>query len=260
MFNLYDTPAALIAVAFFLLMFAAVELGHILGRRVDPAVWDKSNGAYSTLTGAVLGLLGLLLAFSFNMADTRYNARKAVLLKEANAIGTAYLRTSFLEAPVEARMKDVIRQYVDALVGHQTVGMTQSQEAKLLARALSLQDQMWTLAASAEAYREPKGISLSLLSSAINDVIDVRSERKAARENRVPDEVLWLLFVIAMLSGTLGGFAFGATRHRNLTVTISFIVLVTMVVFTILDLDRPRRGVIQVDQSPMLELQASLRK
>jgi len=90
-------------------------------------------------------------------------------------------------------------------------------------------------------------------------VIDVSGERKAARENRVPDAVLWLLFVVAILSGALGGFDFGATRHRHLLVTVVFAVLVTMVIFTILDLDRPRRGVIQVDQMPMLDLQTSLR-
>jgi hypothetical protein len=253
--NLYDTPAPLIAGAFFVLMLVAVEFGHRLGRRLDAGVWDKSNGAYSTLTGAVLGLLGLLLAFSFSMADARYSARKAIVLKEANAIGTAYLRTSFLEASNETRMKALMREYVDARLDYQDP----QKEVQALAHAQRLQEQMWALVASGEAYREPKAVSLSLLASSLNDVIDVSGERKAARDNRVPDAVLWLLFVVAVLSGTLGGFAFGATRHRNLTVTIAFTVLVTMVVFTILDLDRPRRGVIQVDQTPMLDLQASLR-
>ncbi len=76
----------------------------------------------------------------------------------------------------------------------------------------------------------------------------------------MPDAVLWLLFSVAILSGALGGFAFGATRHRNLLVMLTFSVLVSMVIFTILDLDRPRRGVIQVDLAPMRELQESLSK
>lgn len=259
MFKLYDTPAALIAVAFLILMLVAVEVGHALGRRVDSAAWETSSGAYSTLTGAVLGLLGLLLAFSFGMADTRYNARKAIVLKEANAIGTAYLRTSFLRPPVEAQAKNVIRDYVDAVVTYNGSGADRASETQALQRALALQDRLWALSTPAEAYLEPQGVRLSLFSASINELIDVSSERKAARDNRVPDAVLLLLFVVGILSATMGGFAFGATRHRNLIVTLSFTVLVTMVVFTILDLDRPRRGLIQVDQAPMLELQASLR-
>ena len=259
MFTLYDTPAALIASVFFILMLVAVEVGQALGRRVDSAAWATSSGAYSTVTGAVLGLLGLLLAFSFGMADTRYNARKAVVLKEANVIGTAYLRTSFLRPPVEAQAKNLIRDYVDAVVAYNGSGTDRALESQSLQRALVLQNQMWALSNPADGYLEPQAIRLSLLSASINELIDVSSERKAARDNRVPDEVLLLLFVVGVLSATMGGFAFGATRHRNWIVTLSFTVLVTMVVFTILDLDRPRRGLIQVDQAPMLDLRASLR-
>ncbi len=253
--NLYDTPAELIAGAFLILLLMAVELGHALGRRVDVRDWEKSSGAYTTLAGAVLGLLGLLLAFSFGMADARYGARKAVVLKEANAIGTASLRASFLDASTEPRMKALMRQYVDARMADYAVRSDGQTE-----RTAALQQELWTLAAAGDAYREPKAAGLSLLTSALNDVIDVSSEQKAARDNRVPDAVLWLLFSVAVLSGALGGFAFGATRHRNMLVTLTFSVLVSLVIFTILDLDRPRRGVIQVDLTPMRELQESLGK
>lgn len=257
---LYDLPAALIAIGFFILLLVAVEVGRRLGRRIDPDAWERSSGAYATLTGAVLGLLGLLLAFSFSMADARYGARKALVLKEANAIGTAYLRASFLDASNEPRMRALMRQYVEVRVAYHAIVSDSQKEDQALAQAAALQQQMWDLGASADAYREPKAPAMSLLTTALNEVIDVSAERKAARDNRVPEAVLWLLFVVAMLSGALGGFAFGAARHRNLLVTIAFAMLVTMVIFTILDLDRPRRGVIQVDQSPMLDLQASLRR
>lgn len=258
--SLYDIPAELIAGAFLILLLMAVELGHALGRRVDVRDWEKSSGAYTTLAGAVLGLLGLLLAFSFGMADARYGARKAVVLKEANAIGTASLRASFLDAPTELRMKALMHQYVDARMADYTVRSDGQTEQQSQARTAALQQALWTLAAAGDAYREPKAAGLSLLTSALNDVIDVSSEQKAARDNRVPDAVLWLLFSVAVLSGALGGFAFGATRHRNMLVTLTFSVLVSLVIFTILDLDRPRRGVIQVDLAPMRELRESLGK
>ncbi len=258
--NLYDTPAELIAGAFLILLLVAAELGHALGRRVDASVWEKSSGAYTTMAGAVLGLLGLLLAFSFGMADARYGARKAVVLKEANAIGTAYLRASFLDASTEPHMKALMRQYVDARMADYVARYDRPTEQQSQVRIAALQQQLWTLAAAGEAYREPRTAGLSLLTSSLNDVIDVSSEYKAARDNRVPGAVLWLLFSVAILSGALGGFAFGATRHRNLLVTLTFSVLVSMVIFTILDLDRPRRGVIQVDLAPMRELQESLSK
>src|SRR5882724_12889817 len=137
--NLYDAPAALVAGVFLILLLAAVELGHAFGRRVDPGVWERSSGAYSTLAGAVLGLLGLLLAFSFGMADARYSARKALVLKEANAIGTAYLRTSFLDASAEPRMKALMRRYVDMRVEYHAAGSDRQKEEQAFARAAALQ-------------------------------------------------------------------------------------------------------------------------
>lgn len=218
---LYGIDAAVLAAVFFVLLVLAVEAGRAAGRRVEAAVWERVSGPFGTFAGTVLGLLGLLLAFSFSLASARYDARKAVLLKEVNAIGTASLRADFLEPAAQL--------------------------------------QMWKIAAAHDAYLEPKAIRLSMLASALNDMIDVSADRKEARQNRVPELVLWMLLVTAAVSGALGGYAFGAAGHRSLLATLGFAVMVSMVVFTVLDLDRPRRGLIRVDYSGMTELRQSMR-
>lgn len=205
----------------------------------------------------MLGLLGLLLAFSFGMASARYDSRKAVLLKEINAIGTAYLRADFLEPGAQKEMKTLMRQYVDLRVDYNAAGHAPAAESRAFADATALQ--LWKLAAASELYLEPKAVRLSMLASALNDMIDVSADRKEARQNRVPELVLWMLLVTAGLSGALGGYAFGAAGHRSLLATLGFAVMVSKVVFTIPDLDRPRRGLIQVDYAGMNELRQSMR-
>ena len=256
---LYEIDAAVLAVVFFVLLVLAVEAGRKAGRRVEALVWERVSGPFGTFAGTVLGLLGLLLAFSFGMASARYDSRKVVLLKEVNAIGTAWLRADFLEPAAQQQMKTLMRAYVDQRVAGDNARHDPAAEARAFEQAAALQLQMWKLAAANDAYLEPKAIRLSMLASALNDMIDVSADRKEARQNRVPELVLWMLLVTAALSGALGGYAFGAAGHRSLLATLGFAVMVSMVVFTILDLDRPRRGLIQVDYSGMTELRQSLR-
>lgn len=259
---LYEIDAALLAAAFFALLVLAVEAGRTAGRRVEAAVWDRVSGPFGTFAGTMLGLLGLLgllLAFSFGMASARYDSRKAALLKEINAIGTAYLRADFLEPGAQKEMKTLMRQYVELRVDYNAAGHAPAAESRAFADATALQLQMWKLAAASELYLEPKAVRLSMLASALNDMIDVSADREEARQNRVPELVLWMLLVTAGLSGALGGYAFGAAGHRSLLATLGFAVMVSKVVFTILDLDRPRRGLIQVDYAGMNELRQSMR-
>lgn len=256
---LYGIDAAVLAAVFFVLLVLAVEAGRAAGRRVEAAVWARVSGPFGTFAGTVLGLLGLLLAFSFSLASARYDARKAVLLKEVNAIGTAWLRADFLEPGAQQQVKTLMRAYVDQRVAYDNARHDPAAEARAFDHAAALQLQIWKLAAANDAYLEPKAIRLSMLASALNDVIDVSADRKEARQNRVPELVLWMLLVTAAVSGALGGYAFGAAGHRSLLATLGFSVMVSMVVFTILDLDRPRRGLIQVDYSGMTELRQSLR-
>jgi hypothetical protein len=254
---LYSIDAGLVALALLMAMLATVEAAFRYGRRRDPKEYERSSTVFSTLMGAALALLGLLLAFSFAMASARYDLRKSIILKEANAIGTAWLRTDLAAAEDQGKLKQLLRDYVDVRLQAYQNGLSSAKAAGTDARSNALQQQLWAIA-SAGLQRE-KTVNHSLLVQSFNDMIDVSSEQGDALANHVPESVLWLLMVSALLSAALSGYACGAIGHRNLLATTVFAVLVTLVIFVILDLDRPQRGLITLSKHPMQSLQASMR-
>ncbi len=259
MIDLYEIPSLVLCAVLIVALLGSIEIGQIIGRRTREADWDATSGAFLTLSSAAMALLGLLLAFSFSMSVTRHDARQTLTLKEANNIGTAYLRTDLLQPEAAQRTRLIFPSYVDERINYHLSSHDAQAVSASLAKAQVMQNQIWATITNADNYREPKAICLSLLVSSVNDMIDVSGEREFARQNRVPSAVIWLLFVVTLVSGALAGYAFGAKRQRNWLAFIGFAIMISIVVYTILDLDRPRRGLIQVDQAPMLALKAGLR-
>ncbi len=256
---LYAMSAWQVALALFLLLVLTTESAYQLGRRRSRTMPARSTTASSMVPGAVLGLLGLLLAFSFSMAVTRYDLRKQAVRREANAVGTCYLRAGLLGDPATARMHDLLRTYVDVRLAYYEAGIDAAGLARVAAETECLQRALWTLVAG-EAQRDPSPVGAALVVQSLNDVIAVSAEREAARQNQIPDVVLLLVFAGVLVSGIVVGYAFGHEERRNVLASLLFAVLVTLVVFTILDLDRPRRGLIHVSQQAMLTLRESLRR
>ncbi|HTD07012.1 hypothetical protein [Undibacterium sp.] len=253
---LYSFDAWQLALILLFLLLVVIEAGYRIGRRGDPAEYERSSSVFSTLMGAALALLGLLLAFSFAMASARYDLRKGVILKEANAIGTVYLRTDLLADAARDPLKKLLRQYVEVRLSGYQAGIDGNKARQAAGRTEALQQQIWAIA-SDEMKRE-KTVNSSLFVSALNDMIDVSSEQSDASANHVPESVIWLLLVSALLTGALSGYACGAIGYRNLFATCTFALLVSLVIFSILDLDRPQRGLIQVNKQALQSLQQSI--
>lgn len=253
---LYQIDAWKIAITLLIFLFVVIELSYRLGTRSDPLAYEKSSSVFSTLMGAALALLGLLLAFSFAMASARYDLRKGVILKEANAIGTSYLRSDLLDPAVKDLVKAKLKEYAKVrLAAHQT-GIDAKKQQDFSQLTSKLQDDIWTIASS--ELRRERQIHNSLFVQALNDTIDVSAEQNDARENHVPESVFWLLFISALLTAALSGYACGAIGNRNLMATSVFALLVALVIFSIIDLDRPQRGLITVNQHPMQILLSSM--
>jgi hypothetical protein len=234
----------------------AGESGYRLGlwrRARDES--DKSH--IGALQGALLGLLALLIGFSFSMAVSRYDIRKSLVLKEANAIGTTYLRTDFLPAEQRLEARRLLRAYVDSRLEFVNARIDDSVVARVYATGADLQSKVWTIA-SAAANQNPQSEAAGLLISSLNEMIDTGEARRGAIDNHVPEAVLALLIVVSC--GALGfiGYGSGLANRRRLPSTITYIILSTLVLVIIMDLDRPRRGLIQVSQASMLRLQESL--
>ena len=260
MMELNDIPAPIFCSVLFVALLGAIELGHWLGRRVPADEWPGISSSFLSMSSAGMALLGLLLAFSFSMSLTRFEARKVAVLKEANVISVVVARTDFLQAEPAQRVRALLREYVDSRVAYHDVAAETAQAAQLFEQAEAIQARIWAVVSQVGNFREPAASThFAALGSAVNDMSTARSERRYAIENQVPSSVIVLLVFVTLQAAAMAGHAFGANRKRIWLALIGFPLIISLVIYTILDLDRPTRGWIIVDQTSMLSLQASLR-
>jgi hypothetical protein len=249
-------PIGIIFVAFLAAMIGTWALGRWRGACDRARCDDDARSHASGLHTAMLGLLALLLAFTFSMAAQRFQDNRDMVVLEANAIGTAYLRADIAVEPERAALKDLLRRYVDTRVAVYGAGVDVARRDALIEESERLHRQMWNQAATSAA-RAPTSTT-ALLVAAINDVIDFHSRRIDAARNHVPPTILWLLAIMAAASTGLTGYVSGFGNRRHPAPTAIVLVLIALVIVAIIDLDRPRRGFIQGGQESMLELRKSL--
>jgi hypothetical protein len=254
----YDQPEFLILLALLSSLLLAGEAGYRVGRRKRPSATELARAQVSSIQSALLGLFALLLGFTFAMALTRFDLRKQMVVREANAIGTAALRARLLPTAQRAEMTELFRQYVEARVGAALgPNLPTPRQQEFDAEAGRLQEQLW-LQAAAAAEADPRSVSVGLLLHAMNELIDVKGERDAALANHVPESVLILLFGFAVLTSGVLGYGSGLAGARALGTVAILSVPITLVILVIVDLDRPGRGLIRVNQDSMINLQKIL--
>ncbi len=238
-------------------ILSATELGFRFGRRTQATASEPVRSEISTIQGALLGLLALILGFTFAMAMTRYEARKQLVLDESNAIGTTFLRAQILPQPPRQEISNLLKEYV----GVRLAFYDAADDSRKLSRANEaterLQRELWTRAA-ALGEKDPRAVTTGLFLQSLNEVIDLHAKRITALENHVPEIILVLLYFVALMAMGLIGYGCGLGGKRNFWVTLVASTLIAAVILVIIDLDRPRRGLIRVSQQRMLDLQQSL--
>ena len=255
---LYRQNEFLIVGTLLALLLIATEIGFRRGRAVQSGIEDPAKSHYWTLQAGVMGLLALLLAFTFSMSSTRYETRKLLLVDEANAIGTAALRSRMLAEPFRGEAAKLIADYVACRLHDYGAARTEEETEVENLDCQRLQSQLWSQATAAAA-KDPQPVPTGLFITSLNEVIDVAAKRDAARENHVPQPVLIFLLLVTTLTMGLLGYGCGLGNHRYIAATAAVCLLISLVIMTIMDLDRPRRGLITIKQKPMLELRDSLR-
>jgi hypothetical protein len=238
------------------LLLSLAEAGYRLGsaaRRRNP---EAAAGHSGSVQGAVLGLLGLLLGFTFAMSVGRNDTRRSLMVEEANSIGTTWLRACFLPEPRDTEVRDLLRRY--AVIRMSTHQVTANEEAfqKLVAESTAIQNTLWELAKRLAA-EKPDPITASFITT-LNETIDLQSSRLAARSNHVPGAVWLLLLIVAACSAWASGYGSGTVGHRSAFSQIVFPVLIGVVITLIADIDRPNKGLIGVSQQPMKDLIESM--
>jgi hypothetical protein len=220
---------------------------------------DTAKSQSGTIEGAVIGVLALLLAFTLSMSITRYDTRRQLVLDEANAIGTTYLRAKMLPTPYPAPAADLLRQYVANRLEFYNAGIDDARLQAANDQAAQLQSRLWSIATAASA-QDNRSISTGLFVQALNDTIDLQATRLAATRNIVPETVVLLLLAVAIAAAAIVGYNSGLSNRRHLFTGVMMIVLITLIVWILIDLDRPARGLILVSQQSMIDLQQALQR
>ena len=251
-FRLSDWELGLII---FAVIFGATVIGLIIGRYLRQHK-ESLREPFGVLQAALLGLVGLVLAFGLTLAVGRYEQRRAGVLEEANAIGTTYLRAQTLAEPVRSRSLALLVPYTDTSIHLSAEIPGSAGAARTIARSGALQRRLWRLAGEALA-GAPIASAPRLYVDSLNNTFDAQGARIAALNNRVPGPVLTLEVLGA--AAALGLLAFYlAILGRGLITVLFAAVLVTLLLLVTFDLDRPTRGMIRVPTGPLVSVRASM--
>jgi hypothetical protein len=256
---IWHTSEFLLFVLILALFALVIEGAFRLGSRVRGQQGDGDTTHAGELQSATLVLLALLLGFTFAMAVQRYDTRREFVLQEANAIGTTSLRARFLPEPQRTEAMGLLREYVGTRLDFYRAGIDRARLDAANAASDRIQQRLWDLATAAVA-ADPRSVATGLFIQSLNEVIDDNEKRRAALENHVPEAVIWLLLLVAAVAMGFVAYGCGLAGRRRLAMNATFAMLITLVITVILDIDRPRRGLVKVNQDSMLRLQQSLRQ
>jgi hypothetical protein len=245
--------------ALLVLLFLATETGFKLGRRARSGIDEHTRSEITMIQAAVLGLLALLLGFTFSMSASRFDTRKQLILEESNAIGTTFLRARLLPEPRRTEVSNVLRRYVDVRIEFYMSGTDRIKLRQATDQTEQLHNELWSRAV-AVAEKDPRAVTTGLFLQSLNEMIDLHAKRMAALDNHVPETIFMLLYVVSVLSMGLVGYGCGLGTRRNLLATMTAAFLVASVILLLVDLDRPRRGLIKTGHKSMVNLRDSLKK
>jgi hypothetical protein len=236
-------------------LLGATALGVFLGHRVRH-LSESLKEPFGILQGALLGLIGLLLAFGLSLAVSRYEDRRANIVTEANAIGTTYLRAQTLPEPIRSRSLDLLVNYTRSAIriSDQVPGSDEAREAAAVEERI--QRQLWGLAGQA-LEMAPTASAPRLYVETLNEMIDAETVRVTALSNRVPTAVLVLAVLGSALAlGLLGAYL--AIAGRGVLAVSLASALVAFLLLVTADLDRPTRGMIRVPDTALTNQLASM--
>jgi hypothetical protein len=240
---LFRLPTAELALLVFAVVLGATALGTFIGSRVRH-LSDSLSEPFGVLQGALLGVVGLILAFGLSLALSRYEDRRAAIVAEANTIGTTYLRAQTLAEPERSRSLRLLVSYTEKAIELSNRVPGTDEEADAAAEEERIQRLLWHQAGLA-LDGAPAATAPRLYLETLNEMIDAQTVRISALNNQVPGAVLYLeIFGAAVALGLLAAYL--ALVGRGVAAVYLASILVGFLLYVTMDLDRPTRGLIQV--------------
>jgi hypothetical protein len=234
------------------------EVGYRVGLQLFTRRDEARRSQIGGVQGAMLGLLGLLLGFTFSMGVNRFELRRDLVLKEANTIGTTWLRAGLLPEAQRGPVKELLRRFVEVRVKYQAISYDPAQMAEGLRLSTEIENEIWRHAESA-AKEAPTPITATFIVS-LNEMIDTDAERKTAGRNTIPAAV-WVLLIVVAASGCLtSAYGSGAQGVRSAFTSVFLPLLITVAIVLIFDLLNTHQGIVGINQQPMLDLLSSMQQ
>jgi hypothetical protein len=251
--------AVAISIALFFGMVLCLEAGYRIGRYASRKIETAHEGT-STIQAAVFALLGLLLGFTFANGISHLDQRRVLIIQESNAIGTAYLRLDLLPATQQPEMRHLFRRYLDSRLSMYERLPNLDAAAEELSRAAQLQQEIWSRAVAAGRDDPTQNVDRLLL-PALNDMIDVTTSRTIALHTHLPPLIFGLSISVALLSGLLAGYDMARRKSRSWFHGGLYAVVIAITIFTVIDLDYPRFGLIRLTaaDNALIQLRDSIR-
>ena len=247
-------PLILIFILTLGLVLLAVEVGYQAGMARQRAKTHEKEAPVGAMVGATLGLLAFLLAFTFGLGANLFQSKREVLLDEANAIGTTWLRADFMPAAERDAARALLREYVNIRLEAADTGLVEG----AMKRSEEIHTALWALASRA-MNDEPRSVAAGLFVETLNDTIDLHAKRVTiALRTRIPPTIWYALYAIAFFAfGTMGYHAGLSTAPRSFA-TLAVAIIFSAVIWLIADLDTAQDGTLRISQQVMIDLRNSM--
>jgi hypothetical protein len=243
-------PIVGFAALFVVVTLACYEIGFRIGRWWQDREPGEQEGPTDMLVGSLLALMAFVLAITMGMAADRFDARRGLVVEEANAIGTAYLRADYLPVAEAEEVKALLREYLPLRIASSDL----AQVGAAIARSREIHGELWSVQARVTAAGNDSDL-ISSFGESLTDIVAVNESRiVAGLYARVPDTVLLLLLVGSALSLGMVGYRAGLDRKRGLLSAVILIVALGAVTTLVVDLDRPQEGFLQVSQQALIDV------
>lgn len=238
-----------------LLAWLALEGGYRWGRWRHVRATEEKETPVGAIVASILGLLAFLLAFTFGLAASRFDLRRQIVLEEANAIGTTYLRARLLPEPQQTEIVRLLREYVDVRIR----GIEEQKIAETVRRSEELQETLWSETVKASRNKDSNSVMTGQFIQSLNQMIDLHATRlQVGMRNRIPFSIWLVLFALSFVSMAGVGYQAGLSATRRSPAMAALVVAFAGVLFLIADLDRGHEGFLTVSQQAMVDLQKSM--
>lgn len=239
--------ALMLSFGLFAGMVGCILLGRALGLRRMAADPDGAFAGLGAIDAAVYALLGLLIAFTFSGAASRFDHRRELIVEEANIIGTAYLRLDLLPQAEQGPMRALMRDYAQSRLDTYRLLPDLAASDAAAARALALQGQLWDGAVAGVQAPGQSTVPGMLILPALNDLIDIVTTRDMATQFHPPKAVWGMLFGMCLAAALVAGYGMAQARKPSLVHVVGFPLVMAFVVNLVLNMEHPRLGLIRVD-------------